>query len=393
MTNIPYNRQKIEQDDISAVVEVLESDYLTTGPYVKGFENELVNYTGVNNAVSCCNGTAALHLSMMSLGIGEGDAVIVPAITFLSSANAPRFCGAEVIFCDVDPETGLITSETMEECLANIDIKSNTPKAVVPVHLGGQCCDMKSIGEVAKNNNLKIVEDASHSLGAYYLDGEGSDDYVGNCKYSDLTTFSFHPIKSITTGEGGMISTNDDDLASSLAALRNHGIEKDTINDINLNEPWHYEINKLAPNYRLSDIQCALGMSQIKKLNYFVKRRKQIAELYNSLIAPYQPILKPVKHVEYCYSAWHLYQVLIDFKSLGIERGAVMKTLAEKGIGTQVHYIPVNTQPYYKRRYGVHRLEGADYFYNRTLSLPMYVDLKDSEVHEVVSNLTVILNI
>lgn len=391
---LPYGRQSIEDDDIEAVVQALKSDWLTTGPAVREFEDAFAKHVGVAHAVACSNGTAALHLAALALQLGPGDSVVVPTITFLATANAARYVGADVVFADVDPDTGLLTPESFEAALrrARGDIK-----AVFPVHLGGQCVDMPGILSIARVHNIRVVEDACHALGSGYGDNGPA---VGSCLFSDMSCFSFHPVKTIAMGEGGMVTTRDAVFAERLSRLRTHGMVRDperfmlpasAFGDDGRPNPWYYEMPEPGYNYRASDINCALGLSQLRKLDRFARRRHELVALYDQALAGLAPAVRPVKRMEGCRPVWHLYPVLIDFVAAGKSRARVMETLRTRGIGSQVHYIPVHQQPYYRNRYGELQLPGADAYYARQLSLPLYVGMEDGDVWRVVNALKAIL--
>ncbi|GJL84796.1 MAG: UDP-4-amino-4,6-dideoxy-N-acetyl-beta-L-altrosami ne transaminase [Micavibrio sp.] len=372
---IPYGRQSIDEDDIAAVVEVLRGDFLTTGPKIQEFEEALCGTTGSDYAVACSNGTTALHLAGLALDLQEGDSVIVPSLTFLATANAVRHCGAEIVFADVNPETGLMEVQHLEEALSRCE--NQKAKAVFPVHLTGQCVDLKAMKAFTKERGIKIVADSCHALGGVY-----NDKSVGACEYEDLSTFSFHPVKTIAMGEGGAVTTNSLDYADKMRRLRNHGMVKNEAQG-----PWAYEMQELGHNYRVTDIQCALGISQLKKLERFVARRRELVALYDNLLPPLAQVVLPPEKVNCCDPAWHLYAVRIDFEQTGMARAQLMTQLADEGVGTQVHYIPVHTQPYYKKRYGDVVLPGATHYYGHTLSLPLYPSMKDSDVSFVVEQL------
>jgi len=388
---LPYGRQSIGEDDIAAVAAVLRGDWLTTGPAVGRFEAALAAKVGSRFGASCSSGTAALHLAALALGLGPGDSVVVPTMTFLATANAVRYVGAEVVFADVDSESGLMTAETLDAALK----RSAKPAAIFPVHLNGQCADMRALGAIAVRGGLKVVEDAAHALGA--ANGSpGQQSPVGGCDNSDMAIFSFHPVKTIAMGEGGAVTTNEPGLYERVTRLRNHGMvrdEKRTENpdlafDANgsLN-PWYYEMPEPGFNYRASDIHCALGLSQLGKLDSFVARRRELAARYDAALARLAPIVRPIARVPYCTPAWHLYVALIDFAAAGITRAKLMARLQAKGIGTQVHYIPVHLQPYYRKRYGDLDLPGARAYYERVLSLPLFPAMADADVDRVVAAL------
>lgn len=378
---LPYGKQSIDSDDIDVVVETLKSDFLTTGPKVAEFEAALCAATGAKEAVVCSNGTTALHLACLTLGLNEGDAVIVPSVTFLATANAVRYSGAEVIFSDVNPDSGLMETSHLEDAISAHSGKNI--KAVFPVHLGGHCVDLKAVQTVAQKHGLEVITDSCHALGGEY-DGEP----IGSCTYEDMATFSFHPVKTIAMGEGGAITTNDVEWAKKMRELRTHGMIKTPEKG-----PWVYDMNEIGFNYRVSDIHCALGISQLGKLDQFVKRRSELAELYTELLKPLGNIILPPAGGCGSKTGWHLYAVRIDFEAAGLTRAKVMNALLEKGIGTQVHYIPVHTQPYYTDLYGQQLLSGAERYYSRTLSLPLYPDLKDEDVRYVVDTLKQIIEV
>ena len=353
--------------------------------------------TGAGFAVSCSSGTAALHLAALALGLGEGDKVIVPTITFLATANAVRYTGAEVVFADVDGDTGLMGPGHLEEALRR---GGDSIKAVFPVHLGGQSPDMPALAALARKHGLAIVEDASHAIGAGYSQPNGDTSCVGACDDSDIAVFSFHPVKTIAMGEGGALTTADKALADWLRLLRNHGMTRDAgafvQHDMAFDgngdaNPWYYEMYAPGFNYRASDIHCALGLSQLGKLDKFVERRRALAAHYDELLAPFSPMLRPMTRMPGGHPAWHLYQVLIDFDGSALSRADVMRGLLKQGIGTQVHYIPVHRQPYYRQRYGQHTLSGADNFYERCLSLPLFPGMADEDVSRVVDSLSRVL--
>lgn len=391
---LPYGRQVIEEDDISAVVEVLRGDYLTTGPAVAQFEQALGDLLRTPFTVACANGTAALHMAALALELGPGDAVIVPAVTFLATANAARFVGADVVFADVNPETGLMEAQHLEAALTRIP-DGQTAKAVFPVHLNGQCCNMEAIAQVARAHDLKIVEDACHALGARYTYTR-TQGMVGDSRFSDMCTFSFHPVKTIAMGEGGAVTTQDPVLLASLNRIRNHGMtrnpeqftDKDQAFDTDgAPNPWYYEMHEPGYNYRASDIHCALGTSQLGKISRFARVRKQLVTRYTQALSDMAPLITPIAHESHCSPVWHLYPALIDFKAMGLTRAQLMNRLRENGIGTQVHYLPLHQQPYYRERYGVQSLPGAEAYYAHCLSLPLFAAMTEEDVDKVVNAL------
>lgn len=380
---LPYGRQTIEEDDIASVAQALTGEYLTTGPLVETYEAKFAEATGAKYAVSCNSGTAALHLAVLALGLGEGDAAIVPSITFLATANAVRMTGAEVVFADVDADTGLMTEATFTAALARAN--SKILKAALPVHLNGQVCDMPALARVAASDDIDLIEDACHALG---------EADVGATKDSRLACFSTHPVKAIATGEGGVVTTSDESLATAMRLYRNHGmtrqsdqfVNRELAFDGNQAASWYYEMHAIGWNYRLPDILCALGISQLTKLQRFFTRRREIAALYDKLLSPLAPLLRPVSHGQRAHG-WHLYAVLIDFAAAGLSRIRLVEQLAKQGIRTQVHYIPLHFQPYYRKRYGAMSLPGAEQYYARCLSLPIYPRMNDDDVRRVASAL------
>ncbi len=372
---LPYGRQSIDEDDVDAVVQVLRSDYLTTGPAVAAFEEQLALTVGARHAVALSSGTMALHAAYAAAGIGPGDEVVVPATTFLATANAARYVGADPVFADVDPETGLMGA-------AHVQARTGPKtRAVVPVHLNGMPCDLQAIVASAQRAGAIVIEDAAHALGATY---QGRP--VGSGDHSAMTVFSFHPVKHITTAEGGAVVTNDESLAKKLRQFRNHGMTHETAAfEGSSPGPWYYEQQSLGHNGRITDIQCALGSSQLAKLDRFIERRRQIAARYDRHLGGLTDAVPVGGTRSDALSAYHLYAVLVDFERLGLSRAEVMQRLRERGIGTQVHYIPVPSQPYYRRisPYDAADYPGATEYYRRELSLPMYPALSDADVDRV----------
>jgi len=389
---LPYGRHSVDDEDIAVVERVLRSAWLTTGPEVEAFEHNFATKVGTKHAIACSSGTAALHLAALALGLGKGDQVIVPTLTFLATANAARYVGADVVFCDVDPDTGLMTPETLERALRN----AQNVKAVFPVHLNGQCADMAPLSDIARRHNLSIVEDACHAIGGTLSSTDGISSPVGSCAMGDITVFSLHPVKTVTMGEGGVITTNDEELYLKMASLRSHGMHRhpETMKNQSLAEsssgapnPWYYEMQELGYNFRASALQCALGSSQLKKLDRFVARRQELTNLYDKRLKPLFPTVRPISRVPYGRPAWHLYVVLIDFEATGLNRAMLMQALYDQGIGTQVHYLPVHLQPYYQELYGMSQLNGADSYYARCLSLPLFPEMEDTDVDRVVQSI------
>jgi len=389
---LPYGRQSIDQADIDAVVAVLKSDWLTTGPAVERFEAAAREATGARHALACSNGTAGLHLATLALGLQPGEALVVPTLTFLATANCARYVGAEVLFADVDPESGLTTPDHIADALSRAgDMK---PRAVAPVHLAGQTADMPAIASFARERNLAVVEDACHAIGGTYQRKDGTVK-VGACADSDLAVFSLHPVKTVTMAEGGIVTTNDDALAERVARLRTHGMMRDPARFTQTDQaftdgtpnPWYYEMPEVGLNYRASDLHCALGAAQLARLEGFVARRAELVTIYDELLADLAPAVRPTALRAGQEPGWHLYVALIEFGALGITRAEVMARLKEQGIGTQVHYLPVHRQPYYRERYGDIDLPGADAFYDRCLSLPLYPGMEDEDVERVAKAL------
>lgn len=380
---LPYGRQSIDEDDIAAVAEALRSDFLTTGPRVEAFEAAFAQTVGARHAVACANGTAALHLAMLALDVQPGEVVIAPSITFLATANCARFVGAEVVFADVDPLTGLMTPDTLSQALGRVG--DRRLRAVLPVHMRGDTAELPALEALAASAGTVLVEDAPHALGSALRFGN-SVERVGDCAHSAMATFSFHPVKTIATGEGGMVTTNDPVLAERLRRLRSHGMIRPEGGD-----PWWYEMPEVGFNYRLPDILCALGLSQLAKLDQFAARRRALAARYHELLAPLAPVLLPAVRPDWSDPVLHLMVALIDFPAVGKTRREVVEALKARGVGTQVHYIPVHTQPYYRERYGELDLPGANAWYERCLSLPLYPGMADEDVDRVVEALTEVL--
>ncbi|HEY1837141.1 MAG TPA: UDP-4-amino-4,6-dideoxy-N-acetyl-beta-L-altrosamine transaminase [Rhizomicrobium sp.] len=389
---LPYGRQVIEEDDIAAVAEAMRGDLLTTGPYVARFEAALAKTVGANHAVVCANGTAALHMAARALDLGPGTKVIVPSVTFLATASAPHMNGAEIVFADVDSETGLMRPEDLQNAIA----RAGHADAVFNVHLNGQCGDIEAIAAIARAHGMKIVDDACHAIGTSYVAGDGNVSQIGSNAFCDLTVFSFHPVKAIAMGEGGAVTTNDPALAKRLVRARNHGMTRDAEDFHNAQDafdesgaanPWYYELTEPEFNWRANDMQCALGLSQIMKLGRFVTRRRALAAAYDSALAPLSPLVRPLARTRPCLPAWHLYVARIDFARVGIARGRFMRALHERGIGSQVHYYPVHRQPYYAKLTGSLELPGADRYYARALSLPLFASMSIADAERVVQTM------
>jgi len=382
---LPYGRQTIEDDDVAAVAAALRDDFLTTGPRVEAFEAAFAAAVGSKHAVACANGTAALHLAMLAIGVGEGEVCIAPAITFLATANCARYVGAEVVFADVDPMTGLMTPGTLQDA---VDRCAGRPiGAVLPVHLRGDIAELPALRRIADAAGAALVEDACHAVGSR-MTFDNVPASAGDGRWSDLAVFSFHPVKTLTTCEGGMITTADPALAERLRRLRSHGMIRPPGAD-----PWWYEMPELGFNYRLPDVLCALGLSQLAKLPRFIARRRTLAKRYESALAALKPTVWVAERPPWSDPALHLMAVLIDFDAAGKTRREVMEALKARGVGSQVHYIPVHRQPYYAARYGVADLPGADAWYAHCLSLPLYPTMADDDVDRVVGALAETLGV
>lgn len=375
---INYGRQCIEEDDIQSIVEVLRSDFLTQGPKVKEFEDSLAQYCGAKYAVAFSSGTAALHGAYFAARISEDDELITSAMTFLSTANAAIFLGAKPVFVDVEPDTGNINANLIEQAI------TDKTKAIVPVHFAGHPCELDKINEIAMKNNLLVVEDACHAIGSKYLDGP-----IGSCEFSDMTAFSFHPVKTITTGEGGAVLTNNERFYEKLMMFRHHGITKAPVKLINKAESdggWYYEMQYLGYNYRITDIQSALGCSQLKKLDRFIKRRRDIVEIYRKAFEGNGHFDIPVEK-SYAKSGWHLYPIRLKDK-YKTRKTEIFARLRESGLGVQVHYIPVHLQPYYQQLgFKNGSYPNAEDFYQREISIPLYPSMSTEDVDYVVQNI------
>ncbi len=387
---IPYGKQSICDDDIAAVVDALQSDFLTCGPRVEAFENEFAHYVGAKYAIAVCNGTAALHLAMLAAGIGKGDRVVTSPNTFLSSSNCAAFVGATPDFCDIHADTYNMDAKALRA------MWSDDIKAVIPVAFAGQSADMKVIAEIAREHGAIIIEDACHGTGGGFIEN-GKTWKQGGHPWADMTVFSFHPVKTLTTGEGGMLVTNNDSYAEKARLLRTHGMTRDAELFQGLGSdkppfseqgPWYYEMQELGFNFRITDIQCALGSSQLKRLSASTARRREIAARYNEALADLPWLKTPAVRQEENRSqiAWHLYTVQIDFEQLGKSRSAAMQELRDQGIGSQVLYIPVYLQPWYRNTYGYQpgKCPNSEAYYAKALSLPMYASMTDADLEQVI---------
>jgi len=379
---IPYGRQSIDQSDIDAVVVTLRSDHLTQGPAVPAFEAAVAGHCGVAHAVAVNSATSALHLACLALGVGEGDIVWTSPITFVASANCALYCGASVDFVDIAPSTYNLSAAALERKLDGAEKLGRLPKVVIPVHMCGQSCDMAAIHALGRRYGFRIIEDASHAIGGKYQAMP-----VGRCKFSDITVFSFHPVKIITTGEGGMGVTNDAGLADTMRRLRSHGITREADEMTHPPDgPWYYQQLDLGFNYRMTDIQAALGTSQMEKLEEFVSARISLARRYDTLLSEL-PLLVPRQHPD-ALSAWHLYVIRLDLAACKDSHAGIFQKLREAGIGVNLHYIPVYLQPYYQRL-GFHQghCPEAERYYAEAVSLPMYSGLTEAQQDKVVDTL------
>ncbi len=379
---IPYGRQDISEADIQAVLDVLKSDFLTQGPVVPAFEQATAAHCNVKYAVAVNSATSALHIACLALGVGEGDIVWTSPITFVASSNCALYCGANVDFVDIDPQTYNMSVESLKLKLEKAEKNGTLPKVVIPVHLAGQSCEMKQIHSLGNKYGFRIIEDASHAIGGRYLNGP-----VGNCKFSDITVFSFHPVKIITTGEGGMAVTNDMELSIALSRLRSHGIVRHSAEMTHATDgPWYYQQIELGFNYRMTDIQAALGLSQMSRLNDFVSKRHELAKRYNELLT--EPWVKtPWQHPD-TYSGLHLYIIRIQQKNKIISHIQMFERLRNHGILVNLHYIPVYRHPYYQKLgFKVSDFPVAEAYYSEAISLPMYTTLTNEQQDTVVSTI------
>lgn len=389
---IPYGRHHIDEEDIQAVVDVLRSGWLTQGPAVEAFEQAIAEYVGAKYAVAVSSGTAALHLAALAAGVGPGTSLVTSPITFVASANAALYAGGRPLFADIDPATINMSPSSLSEVLRrNPDVR-----AVVPVHFAGLPCDMPAIKEAADKAGAMVIEDAAHALGAQYLDGRR----VGCCAYSLMTIFSFHPVKAIAAGEGGMITTNDQPTYRKLLRLRSHGINKlddpfqlpEQAKTNGVPDPWYYEMQELGFHYRITDIQCGLALSQFKKLDRFIARRRELVKTYDKAFAGMSKC-RPAQVAGRDQSGHHLYVLRIDFNASGSSRAQFMQELRTRQIVSQVHYIPVPAQPYYRRLgFKPEDYANAQKYYQEALSIPLFYDLTDGQQGQVISALKSLLS-
>lgn len=379
---IPYGKQDINQDDLDSVLEVLKSDFLTQGPQVPIFEKSVSDFVGAKYGVAVNSATSALHIACLSLGFTKGDILWTSPNTFVASANCAIYCGGKVDFVDIDPDTLNMCPQALEAKLIFAKDRGLLPKIVVPVHFAGQSCDMKKIHELSLQYDFKIIEDASHAIGGKYL-----NQYVGNCSFSDITVFSFHPVKIITTAEGGLATTNQLNLAERMNLFRTHGItrDKDTFN-IKSEGPWYYEQHELGFNYRLTELQAALGISQLKRVLHFIEKRHILRESYEKSINSKNIILP--KQDKNCYSALHLYPIQLRLEELTLSKKEIFESLRDQGIGVNLHYIPVHFHPYYEKL-GFKRgdFPNAENYYKRAISIPLFPSMSSRDQEYVISTI------
>ena len=379
---IPYGRQDITQTDIDAVVGVLQSDFLTQGPMVPRFEQTVAQHVGATHALAVNSATSALHIACLALGLGPGDRLWTTPITFVASANCALYCGAEIDFVDIDPRTYNLCPQALALKLEQAEREGTLPKVVVPVHLCGQPCDMQAIHALSQRYGFKIIEDASHAIGGKY-----QGEFIGNSRYSDITVFSFHPVKIITTAEGGMALTNDDELATKMGLLRSHGITRDPAQMTHeADGPWYYQQIDLGFNYRMTELQAALGVTQMQRLDQYVARRHQLARRYDDLLTGL-PVTAPWQHAD-SYSGLHLYVIRLQLDKIQKTHRQVFEALRELGIGVNLHYIPVHTQPYYERMgFKPDDFPQSQTYYQEAISIPMFQTMTDEQQDEVIAAL------
>ncbi|RYD54544.1 MAG: UDP-4-amino-4,6-dideoxy-N-acetyl-beta-L-altrosamine transaminase [Sphingobacteriales bacterium] len=379
---IPYGRQDITQDDVDAVVGVLQSDFLTQGPMVPRFEQQIATHVGASHALAVNSATSALHIACLALGLGPGDRLWTSPVTFVASANCGLYCGAQVDFVDIDPRTYNLCPKALAHKLEQAELDGTLPKIVVAVHLCGQPCEMQKIHILAKRFGFKVIEDASHAIGGKYR-GE----FIGNGKFSDITVFSFHPVKIITTAEGGMVLTNDAELANKMALLRSHGITRDPMQMTHESDgPWYYQQIDLGFNYRMTELQAALGISQMERLDHYIARRHQLAERYSELLRAL-PVTTPWQHPD-SYSGLHLYVIRLKLDAINKTHRQVFDSLREQGIGVNLHYIPIYTQPFYAEMgFNPSDFPASQSYYREAISIPMFQTMTDDQQDQVLAAL------
>jgi UDP-4-amino-4,6-dideoxy-N-acetyl-beta-L-altrosamine transaminase len=384
---IPYGRQHVTEADIEAVVKVLRSDFLTQGPMVPRLEKTIADYCGVGYGVATNSATSALHVACLAMGLGSEDWLWTSPITFVASANCALYCGAKVDFVDIDSRTFNISPEALAAKLEIAEKEDRLPKVVIPVHLCGQSCDMESIARLGRRYGFRIIEDASHAIGGRY-----KDEPIGNCRYSDITVFSFHPVKVITTGEGGLAVTNNSELAERMERLRSHGITRDPKLMTHAPDgPWYYQQIELGFNYRMTDLQAALGLSQVVRLDSYVARRHELAQRYNDILSSTRIVTQ--LSLSDCYSSMHLYVARLPVEQLEPTHLEIFKALRQRDIGVNVHYIPVHLQPYYtKAGFRLGQFPESEHYYNQALSLPIFPTMTTKQVDYVTEQLLEIIN-
>ena len=379
---IPYGKQDINQADIDTVLEVLKSDFLTQGPKAPAFEQKVANHVGAKHALAVNSATSALHIACKALGLGSGDWLWTTPITFVASANCGLYCGAQVDFVDIDPKTYNLCPKALEAKLKEAEQKNRLPKVLVAVHLSGQPCEMEAIHRLSQRYKFRIIEDASHAIGGKY-----QNEFIGSGRYCDITVFSFHPVKIVTTAEGGMALTNDDEMASRMNLLRSHGITRDqNLMTHEPDGPWYYQQVDLGYNYRMTELQAALGISQMDRLDAFVARRHELAKRYDELLKDL-PVTTPWQHPD-SYSGLHLYVIRLQLSAIKKTHRQVFESLREQGIGVNLHYIPIHTQPYYQEMgLETEALPQAMQYYREAISIPMFQGLTGEQQDDVVQAL------
>ena len=397
---LPYGKQTITDEDKQAVLDALDSPFLTTGPKVAEFEDAFAEYLGASHAISFSNATAALHVACLALGVQSGDTVLTPTMSFAASTNCASYAGAKIEFMDCDPISGLVTPQTFIEAAERAEKAGRPAKVAVIVHINGEAADIVGIAKAAEARGIKLIEDSCHALGTTYTDHEGKVQNVGTCQYSAFSSYSFHPVKTITSGEGGMLTCKDEKLARIVSDLRSHGITRDA--DVFVDKqlafdengdpnPWYYEMQSLGFNYRLTDIACALGLSQLNRMDEIASRRRAMKALYDDFFAKSNLSVTCIPTAEGSDAVRHLYPVLIDYKAHGLSRAASCNQLKAQGIGTQVHYIPTHMLPYYVKTYGKKNFGGAEHYYDKVISLPFYPGLSDDDISRVVDTIRNVL--